>query len=85
VGRAYAGIMGPLAFAAVLLRGLGRGWPMESTLLSAWLALVTMAAVGLVAGRLAKGIVDESVRGRMMDEMAAREAARQTSAKTAGG
>jgi hypothetical protein len=77
--------MGPLAFAAVLLRGLGRGWPLEATLLTAWLALVTMAAVGLIAGRLAAVIVDESVRGRMMAEMAAREAARHASAKTAGG
>lgn len=83
MGRAYAGILGPLAFVAVLFRGLGRGWPMESILLTAWLALVAMAAVGLVTGRLAAWIVDESVRGRMLAEMAAREAARQASAKTA--
>lgn len=83
MGRAYAGILGPLAFAAALFRGLGRGWPMESVLLTAWLALVAMAAVGLVAGRLAAWIIDESVRGRMLAEMAAREAAGQAAVKKA--
>ena len=80
MGRTYAAILGPLAFAAMLLRGWRHGWPAESTLLAAWLGLVMMAGVGLIAGRLAGWIVDESVRGRMMAEMAAQEAARQEAA-----
>lgn len=83
MGRAYAGILGPLAFVAVLVRGFRHGGAAESILLAAWLGLVAMALVGLVAGRLANGIVEESVRGKMMEELAAREAARQASAKTA--
>jgi hypothetical protein len=80
VGRTYAGILGPLAFFAVLARGLKGGWPMESSLLSAWLALVSMALVGYVLGRFAQWIVDDSVRIRMREELAAREAARTANA-----
>jgi hypothetical protein len=81
LGRAYAGILGPLAFIAVVIRGWRLGWPAESMLLSAWLAFVALALVGLAVGRLAGWIVDESVQTRMLAEMAAREAARQASAK----
>ena len=83
MGRAYAGILGPLAFVAALLRGLVHGWPAESALLAAWLALVAMVLVGLAAGCLAGWIVDESVRSRMLTDMAAREEARQAKARTA--
>ncbi len=85
MGRAYAGVLGPLAFVAMLLRGLRHNWPAESALLAAWLGLVALAAVGLVIGRLAGWIVEEAVRGRMMAEMAAQEAARTAAAKTAEG
>jgi hypothetical protein len=83
LGRAYAGILGPLAFIAVLIRGWRHGWPTESILLNAWLAFVALAIVGLAIGSLAGWIIDDSVRARMLAEMAAREAARQTTAKTA--
>jgi hypothetical protein len=83
MGRAYAGILGPLAFVAVLMRGFRHNGAAESILLSAWLGLVAMALLGLVAGRLADWIVEESVRSRMVAELAAREEARQTSARKA--
>jgi hypothetical protein len=83
LGRAYAGILGPLAFIAVLIRGWRLGWPAESILLAAWLAFVALALVGLVIGWLGAWIVDDSVRARMLAEMAAREAAREASATTA--
>ena len=83
MGRAYAGILGPLAFVAVLIRGVRHGWPAEGLLLAAWLGLVAMALVGLVAGCLANGVVEESVRRRMRDELDAREEARQARAKKA--
>lgn len=83
MGRVYAGILGPLAFLAVAVRGWKNGWPTESSLLSAWLAFVALAAIGYIVGRLAEWIVDESVRTRMLAELAAREAARTAEAKTA--
>jgi hypothetical protein len=83
LGRAYAGILGPLAFLAVIVRGWRHGWPADSILLSAWLAFVALALVGLVIGWLAGWIVDDSIRTRMLAEMAAREAAREASARTA--
>ena len=83
MGRVYAGILGPLAFLAVVIRGWKNGWPTESSLLSAWLAFVALAAIGYIVGRLAEWIVDESVRTRMLAELAAREAARTAEAKTA--
>ena len=83
MGRVYAGILGPLAFLSVLVRGWKNGWPTESSLLSAWLAFVALAAIGYIVGRLAEWIVDESVRTRMLAELAAREAARTAEAKTA--
>ena len=83
MGRAYAGVLGPLAFVTLLVRGLIRGWPAESALSAAWLGLVAMALVGLVVGRLAGWIVDDSVRSRMLAEMAAQEEARQAKATTA--
>jgi hypothetical protein len=65
------------------VRGWKNGWPTESSLLSAWLAFVALAAIGYIVGRLAEGIVDESVRSRMLAELAAQEAARTAEARTA--
>lgn len=84
MGRTYAGILGPLAFLAVLIRGWRSGWPYEGLLLSAWLSFVAMAAIGYLVGRLAEWIVDESVQSRIVAELAAREAARKEPSNTGG-
>ena len=74
VGRSYAGVLGPLAFAVVLLRGaLGDG-RFETTLGSACLALWAFSAIGYVTGRIAEWIVEDSVRTRVSAELDAQQA-----------
>jgi hypothetical protein len=68
MGRSYAGILGPLAFATLVARGLLRGDAVAETMLTASLGLFAMAAVGYLAGRIAQFIVDESVRIRFQIE-----------------
>jgi hypothetical protein len=59
MGRAYAGILGPLAMAVVICRGwLGSGGT-ESTLTSAITFLAVFSIVGALIGHLAQSIVDE--------------------------
>jgi hypothetical protein len=74
VGRIYAGILGPTAFATALLRGLLHQGGIESTVLSAWLALLAFAATGFVAGQIAGWVVADSVRSQVLDEMARQDA-----------
>lgn len=76
MGAKYAGILGPLGFAAAILRGGLQGGGVEPTLLTAWLALWAFAAVGYVTGRLAAWIVEESVTARLAAELEARQAIR---------
>ena len=78
MGRIYAGVLGPVAFLTVLIRGWKDGADSDAALLAAWLGLVVMASVGYVAGRLAQGIVEDSVRTRIAQELAAQENALQT-------
>jgi hypothetical protein len=61
MGRSYAGILGPIAFATVIVRGLLAGADVIATLKTATAALFLFAAVGYVAGRIAAGIVRDSV------------------------
>lgn len=70
MGRVYAGILGPLALAAVLLRGLLHGGGVEAALLAAALALPMFAAIGYAAGSLAEWIVEQSVRGQFAARLA---------------
>ena len=65
MGRVYAGILGPLAFAVVLLRSLRQGAGVESTLLTAIVCLIVFALIGWIAGSLAQWIVEQSVRSQM--------------------
>jgi hypothetical protein len=70
LGRVYAGILGPLALTAVLLRGLLHGDGAEAVLLAAALALPVFAAIGYAAGGLAEWIVEQSVRGQFAAQLA---------------
>lgn len=75
MGRKYAGILGPLACATVVVRGLLGRHSVETTLLTGALCLFAFAAIGYVIGELAGWIVAESLTARMNAELAAAEAA----------
>ena len=74
MGHHYAGVLGPLAFLTVLLRGLKEGAAATEVLITAWLALWIFAAIGYVAGRVAGWMIDESTRFKVSAELAARQA-----------
>jgi hypothetical protein len=73
VGRIYGGILGLLAFLTILVRGWIHQSDSQGTLWTAWLGLMLFAAVGLIVGRVAGQIVQESVIGRVNAELAAQE------------
>jgi hypothetical protein len=77
MGRAYAGILGPLAFALALARGLAAGSGVEGTLLAASGAMFVFAAIGYLAGQTADYLVNESVRTQFQVAMAAWETKQQ--------
>ena len=70
MGRIYAGILGPLALAVVVVRSLRHGGNAESTLMVAALCLLGFAAIGYVIGTLAQWTIDDSVRARVEMELA---------------
>ncbi len=69
MGRKYGGVLGLIAFATILARGVLRGGDAESTFLLASLCLMALAAVGYVVGNLAAWVVNESVRTKLADEL----------------
>ncbi len=71
MGRAYAGVLGPLAFLTVLVRSLLRSVAVETTVWQAVAAMFVFAAIGALIGQIAGWIVDDSVRGRLAAEIAA--------------
>jgi hypothetical protein len=73
MGRAYAGILGPLAFALVCARGVLAGGGVEATLWAAMAALFVFAGIGYLAGQTADYLVRESVRTQFQTAMAAWE------------
>jgi hypothetical protein len=70
MGRAYAGILGPLAFALAIARGLVHGWSVEGTLQTATAGLFFFAAFGYIAGQTADYLIRDSVRNRFQSAMA---------------
>jgi hypothetical protein len=85
VAQAYAGILGPLAFLTCLARGLTHGGGTLSTLLTAWCCLLAFSVVGCVVGWLAERIVEDSVRSRIVAELAAEEDAAAAGAQVGSG
>jgi len=71
----YAGILGLLAFLTSSVRGLLHGGQVESILLTAWFSLLAFAAVGAVVGWIAGRAVEESVRTRIQQALAAEDGA----------
>jgi hypothetical protein len=82
MGRIYSGIMGPVALLTVMVRGWINGGNTATTLFQAWIALLVFSAVGFILGNLAAAIVEESVRGKVAAELAARES-RSSESRTA--
>jgi len=82
MGRSYAGILGPLAFALITARGAIGGWALEPTLMSASAALFVFAAIGYVAGQVAEYLVSQSVRTQFQAAMVAWEAKQQEQSRT---
>ena len=73
MGRAYAGVLGPLAFALVCARSVLAEGGSEATLLAAMAALFVFAGIGYLAGQTADHLVRESVRTQFQTAMAAWE------------
>lgn len=80
MGRAYAGILGPLAGTLVLVRGAISGGGLETTLLIACGAMFGFAAVGFIVGTLAESFTAEGVRAKFL---AALEQQRQATGEAA--
>lgn len=74
MGRAYAGILGPVAFLTVLAREFLSSAGMSTKLYHAWIALVVFAVLGSIIGHLAGKIVEDSVQAEISAEMAATQA-----------
>lgn len=74
MARAYAGVLGSLAWAITFARGAAAGAGFEGTAQNALLAMLAMSAVGLVVGLVAEAAVDESVRQRLQRQIEQHEA-----------
>lgn len=70
MGRTYAGILGPLAMAVAICRGLAESGGVEGTLSWATVCLVVFSIVGAVVGHIAQSTVDESVRMKLELQLA---------------
>jgi hypothetical protein len=81
MGRAYAGILGPLAFALAIARGVVGSSGVEGTILTASAALLLFATIGYLIGQTADYLVNDSVRTQFQTAMAAWDAKQQQQAK----
>lgn len=75
MGRAYAGVLAPLALIMMIARGLLHGGDVEQILPGAIVAFWVFLFLGLAIGRLAEWLVDQSIR---------EDLARQIEIKTSG-
>jgi len=69
MGQAYAGVLGPLACATMVARGILAGNGCEPTLLAASVGLFGFALIGWTIGQLADYLVGESVRWQFQEAM----------------
>ena len=69
MGRAYAGILGPLAMAVVICRGVIGSGGVQNTLSVATIYLAIFSLVGALIGHLAQSTVDESVRAKLQQQL----------------
>lgn len=69
MAKAFALTMGNLAMAVTLLRGAKEGAGVESTIITAVVAMIALASVGAVVGAIAQQTVDDSVRQQLEKEL----------------
>lgn len=69
MGRAYAGILGPLAMAVVICRGVMGSGGVQSTLSLATIYLAIFSVVGALVGTIAQATIDESVRAKLQQQL----------------
>lgn len=69
MGRVYAGVLGPLAMAVVIFRGVVGSGGVEGTLSLATLYLAIFSIAGALIGQVAQGTVDESVRAKLEEQL----------------
>lgn len=64
MGRTYAGVLGPVAFGATIAHSMFGGESVESTLITASMALLAFAAIGYVIGSIAERTIVEAIESR---------------------
>jgi len=69
MSRVYAGILGPLAMAVVICRGLIGSGGVEGTLTLAMAYLAIFSVLGAFVGQIAQYTVDESVRATLQEQL----------------
>ena len=69
MARIYAGILGLLAFAAVMTRGVVQAAEPAATIWQAVLSLFAFAVIGYAIGRTAQWVIDDSVRGQLTSQL----------------
>ncbi len=77
MARAYAGVLGSLGMAVTMARGAILGAGIEGTAMTAVVAMLALAVVGLVVGGVAEATVDRSVFDQLekkVEEHTARQA-----------
>ncbi|HIF30182.1 MAG TPA: hypothetical protein EYG57_01740 [Planctomycetes bacterium] len=72
MGQDYARILGPLAFATVIIRGVLHQAGVESTLKIATVTLVLFAGFGYVLGAIGEMTVRDSVLSQFQESLAAK-------------
>lgn len=83
MSRDFAGILGPLAFVAVVGRSLLIGGDFDEMLQWATLSLFVFAGIGFLAGAIAEQAIIESVRIRINAELDGQEENEQRSSPAA--
>ena len=69
MARIYAGILGLLAFAAVMARGIVHAAAPAATIWQAVTSLFAFAAIGYAIGRTAQWIIEDSLRGQLTNQL----------------
>lgn len=82
MGRAYAGILGPLAFVTVIARTVLDGGNAQHTLLCAMGALFVFATIGYVVGLIAERVVVEGIETRFREQWQATQTHESTDSTT---
>ncbi len=70
MGYSYAGILGPIAFATIIARGVMSGGDLGATIRMASLSLFAFAMVGFAIGQIADTIISTGVRRKLLAELA---------------